>query len=221
MKADRVHFIDRRDAGKRLAAALKEYKGTDAIVYALPRGGVVLGFEIAKALKAPLDLVITRKIGHPANPEYAVCATTESGELLCDERERASLDPAWLKQAASRERKEATRRRKLYLQGAAHVSAAGKTAIVVDDGIATGLTIRAAVRSLRAERPKALIVAVPVAPHEVVEVLKKEADRVITLEDARSYLGAVGAYYDDFPQVTDGEVIQLIESLPRFTAGAE
>ena len=206
-------FKDRKEAGEILARALAEYKGKDAIVYALPRGGAVPGFEIAQALRAPLDLVIARKIGHPNNPEYAICAVTEAGEPFCNEAERAMLDPSWLAQEIKKERAEAKRRRLLYLKNQKHYSAKGKIAIVVDDGVATGLTLRAAIRSLRREEPKELIVALPVAPHEMVEILRAEADRVVILKDEQGYLGAVGAYYQNFPQVSDEEVIELMKQI--------
>lgn len=206
-----MFFKNRQEAGIKLAEKLGEYRGKDAVVYAMPRGGVVLAFEIARKISAPLDLVITRKIGHPHNPEYAVCAIAEDGSMLCNEMEKASLNPEWLAEQARKEQQEARRRRKAYLAGAPHISAAGKTAILVDDGIATGLTIRAAIRSLKKENPKELIVAVPVAPHDTVEILRKEADKVIVLEDAIIYLGAVGAYYREFFQVTDEEVIDIMK----------
>src|SRR3989344_5415563 len=104
-------FKDRKEAGELLARELAEYQGQDAVVYALPRGGVILGFEIAQALRAPLDLVIARKIGHPSNPEYAVCAVTEEGEPFCEAAERSALDPSWLAQEIKKERAEAKRRR--------------------------------------------------------------------------------------------------------------
>ncbi|MBI3495457.1 phosphoribosyl transferase [Candidatus Berkelbacteria bacterium] len=210
-----MHFVDRQDAGEKLAKVLMKYRGDDTVVYALPRGGVVVGFQVAHALQAPLDCIIARKIGHPANPEYAVCAVTEAGTLLCDESERALLDHDWFAQAVARERQEAVRRRKLYLGGKPHISAKNRRAILVDDGVATGLTMRSAVQSLRNEQPRELIVACPVAPHEVLETLRQEADAVIALEDARDYLGAVGAYYDDFPQVADDEVIHLLRQSRR------
>jgi len=206
-----INFKDRQDAGRQLAKALLKYGSDETIIYALPRGGVAVGFEIAQELKAPLDLVITRKIGHPDNPEYAVCATTEEGELLCDESQRASLDPRWLKQEAEKQRQEALRRKEAYLGKRGHISAKNKKAIVVDDGVATGLTIQTALRSLRKEKPKELIVAVPVAPHDTIEELRKEADAVVVLEEAKDYLGAVGAYYDDFSQVTDQKVVELLD----------
>ncbi len=208
-------FKDRKEAGQLLAQQLIQYRDKDAVIYALPRGGVVLGLEIARALHVPLDLVIARKIGHPDNPEYAVCAVTEEGEPFCNEEERAALDPSWLEKEIKKEREEAGRRRKKYLEGQKHRSARNKIAIVVDDGVATGLTLRSALRSLRQEQPRELLVAVPVAPHELVNIFQTEADGVIILKDERNYLGAVGAYYQDFPQVSDEEVIELLKQVER------
>src|SRR3989338_1670109 len=205
-----MYFKDRRDAGKKLAKALEQYRDVQPIVYALPRGGVVLGGEVARALHAPLDLVITRKIGHPSEPEYAIGAVTEAGDLLCNEAEVETIDPEWLKQAVERERNEAARRRKVYLSARPHISARGVTAIIVDDGAATGLTLRVAVMALQKEHPKKIVIAVPVAPSDVVAVLQKETDEVITLTDGEEYLGAVGSYYEHFPQVSDEEVIALL-----------
>ena len=204
-------FIDRKAAGVQLAQALKAYRGKEVIVLALPRGGIVLGFEVAKALEAPLGLVITRKIGHPMSPEWAVCAVAEDGTLLCDEAERVQLDPEWLRVAVKNEQAEAARRRHTYLPKDKDVSLKGKVVIVVDDGVATGLTLRVALKALTKQQPKKLVVAVPVSPHSVVETLKQEADEVVVLEDALNYLGAVGTYYDKFPQVSDREVIDLLK----------
>lgn len=207
-KTKRAHFTDRRDAGVRLAKALARYGSKDAVIYALPRGGVVVADEVARRLELPLALIIPRKIGHPENEEYAVCAITEEGELVCDEEESSRLDPAWLQAAAAREQAEAKRRRAAY--GGARKSATGKVAIIVDDGIATGLTMRAAIRSLRGELPSKVVVAAPMAPCEVVEYLKSEADAVLVLDNSEPFLGAIGAYYDSFPQVTDDEVIGMM-----------
>lgn len=208
-----IRFGNRRDAGVQLAKALARYDGEDAVVYALPRGGVVLGAEVAKQLELPLALIIPRKIGHPENPEYAVCVVTEEGELVCNEEESSRLDPKWLKAAAKREQKEAMRRRAAY--GGARLSASGKVAIIVDDGIATGLTIRAAIRTLRHELPSEVVVAAPIAPREVVEYLRKEADDVVVLDDTEPFLGAIGAYYESFPQVTDEEVVRILADQQR------
>lgn len=203
-------FKDRTEAGRKLAEALKKYKGQDLVIYALPRGGVVLGYEIAKALGAPLDLVIPRKIGHPTNPEYAVCAVAEDGHMICNEAERAMLDPKWLEQAVERERQEAKRRRETYLEGRPPLSAEGKIAIIVDDGIATGLTMMLAIREIKHQKPKKIVVAIPVSPQDSAEVLKKEADELVALDIPEAYLGAVGAYYENFPQVEDAQVIRLL-----------
>lgn len=212
----RLRFADRRDAGVRLAKALARYDSEDAVVYALPRGGVVVGAEVAKQLELPLALVIPRKIGHPENPEYAVCAVTEEGELVCNEEESSKLGQKWLKEAAKREQAEAKRRRAAYLPAQAggnrRLPATGRLALVVDDGIATGLTMRAAIRSLRRELPSEIVIAAPIAPREVVEYLRGEADDVVVLDDTEPFLGAVGVYYDSFPQVTDEEVIRIMKT---------
>ena len=205
-----MRFADRSDAGKKLASALVRFGDADTVIYALPRGGVPVGFEVAQVLGAPLDFIITRKIGHPRNPEYAVCAITEEGEMLCDEQERATINPEWLAREAERQKEEACRRRKIYFGERAHISAKGKRAILIDDGAATGLTLRAAMQSVRKENPKKLIVAIPVAPHDVVEILCREADEVIVLENTEHFRGAVGAYYENFSQVSDEEVIDLL-----------
>jgi len=210
-----VHFLDRADAGKQLAEKLENYKGEDIVIYALPRGGVVLGYEVAKALGAPLGLVITRKIGHPHNPEYAVCAVTEDGALTCNESEKRTLDPKWLSLRVEEEKKEAKRRHDVYLKNQAPLDPKGKTAVIVDDGVATGLTLRAAIRDIKQKNPKEIIVAVPVAPGDVADELKKEVDEFVALDIPSFYLGAVGAYYENFTQVEDEEVIDLLEKLRK------
>ncbi len=140
-----MKFADRKDAGMRLAKALARYDSDDAVIYALPRGGVITAQEVAKQLELPLALVIARKIGHPDNEEYAVCAVTEEGEPVCDTHESHAVDPAWLTNAIARERKEAKRRRLAY--DGPDIPATGKIAIIVDDGIATGLTMRSDTRA--------------------------------------------------------------------------
>ncbi len=208
-----MRFRDRREAGQKLAQALVRYRGREGIVYPLPRGGVMLGVEVARALGMPLDLIIPRKIGHPYNPEYAICAVTEHGAPICNEREVAQVDPEWFRRRVEAERHEARRRRELYLTGRAPLPAEGKVAILVDDGIATGLTMRAAIQDVKQRRPARVIVAIPVAPKDTVERLAREVDEVAALDISDFYLGAVGAYYDDFPQLTDDEVIVLLREL--------
>ena len=205
-----MRFRDRAEAGRQLAAALAAYQGDEGVVYPLPRGGVVLGVEIAKALGMRLDLIIPRKIGHPYNEEYAICAVTENGEPVCNEFELARVDRAWFERQVQDARREARRRRELYIGGREPLDVRDKTAILVDDGIATGLTMRAAILDARSRGPAALVVAVPVAPADTAELLRQEVDDVVTLDTPEVYLGAVGAYYADFPQLSDAEVIALL-----------
>lgn len=195
-----------------MAERLRSYRGK-AVVYALPRGGVETAAEVAQVLEAPLDLLVARKIGHPVDPEYAVCAVTETGPLICNEAERAGLDWLWLEQAAKTERQEAKRRRELYMGGRRSPAVRGKVAIVVDDGIATGLTLRAAIAELQARKPAEIVVAVPCAPRDAVDELLEVADRVVVLADPDEYVGAVGAYYDLFPQLTDDDVLALLDEV--------
>lgn len=208
-----MHFHDRADAGRQLARALNKYRKHDGVVYALPRGGVVLGAIVARALGMPLDLLIPRKIGHPLQPEYAIGAVVESGELVSNRYEVERVDPQWFRREVEAERLEARRRRELYLGGREPPPVAGKTAIIVDDGIATGLTMEVAILDARRRRPAHLVVAVPVAPPETVERLAREVDEFVVLDRSPYYLGAVGAYYDRFPQVSDEEVIALMRSV--------
>lgn len=206
-----MRFMNRKEAGKELARALAAYKGkSDTIVYALPRGGVVTGYEVAAYLKAPLELTIVRKVGHPESPEYAICAVTENGGVVCNESERALADKRWLAAAIKREQNEAKRRRITYLQGRTPITPEGKTAIVVDDGVATGLTMLIAVRELKNQGPKKVVVAVPVVPADTAARLRDEADEIVSLETPIDFLGAIGSYYQEFPQVDDDEVIALI-----------
>jgi putative phosphoribosyl transferase len=208
-----MHFRDRTDAGKKLAHALRQHRGHDGVVYALPRGGVVLGVEVARDLGMPLDLLIPRKIGHPLQPEYAICAVVENGEMVCNRREVARVDPQWFRREVEAEREEARRRRELYLGGREPAPVAGKTAIIVDDGIATGLTMEVAIHDARRRQPAHLVVAVPVAPPDTVERLSREVDEFVVLDRSPHYLGAVGAYYDSFYQVSDEEVVALLRSV--------
>jgi len=200
-------FPNRKEAGILLTRVLKDYKNKDAVVYALPRGGVPVGREIAKALKIPLDLAITRKIGHPYNSEYAVCAVAEGGDLICNPLEESELDSAWLKREEKIAQKEILRRKKKYLGEREHLSPEGKIAIIVDDGVATGLTLKAALHNLKAQKPKELVVAVPTIPQNTALELENEGYNVVALLEDPQFLGAVGAYYTDFRQVSDAEVV--------------
>lgn len=207
-----MRFRDRNDAGRRLAEKLSAYRGADVVVFALPRGGVPLGMEIARALDCPLGLIIPRKIGHPLSPEYAICAVAENGETVCSPDEAARVDPAWLEKRVEEERAESRRRRERYFKGRAPVPAEGRTAIIVDDGIATGLTMRAAIRDARQRGAARVVVAIPVAPADTAALLRHEVDDVVAVSIDEHYLGAVGAYYDDFRQLDDDEVVAMLAS---------
>jgi len=204
-----MRFADRSQAGKMLARALERFKGQDAVVYALPRGGVVLGYEVSRHLEAPLDLLITRKIGYPGSRECAVCTVSEDGEMICDSLGASQLDQNWLAARAEEEMEEASRRRRVYLQDRPPLAARGKVAIVVDDGMATGLTILLAVIMLKKQHPKRLVVAVPVSSPEAAERIKREADELVAL-DVPEYFGSVSEHYEEFPQLEDEDVIRLI-----------
>jgi len=183
------------------------------MVYALPRGGVILGAIIAAKLNTPLDLVITRKIGHPLAREYAIGAIAEDGTVIGSRAELATVDESWLGERIQTERREASRRREVYLAGREPLPVEGKTAIIVDDGVATGLTLRAALRELRHRHPRRIVVAVPVIPREVARVIQGEADELVALVIPAVYLGGVALYYDNFASVEDDEIVQLMQTV--------
>lgn len=210
-----MEFKDRVEAGKLLANALKAYKGQDVVVYALPRGGVVIAQQVAQMLHAPLDLVLAHKIGHPFQPEYAIAAISEGGHVVENTKEVASVDKEWYEQEKLFQMNEIHRRRTAYLKGKPGIKAQGKIAIIVDDGVATGLTMQATIKELRHHNPKKIVVAVPVAPKNTALLLKDMADDFVGIEVPESYLfrGAIGAYYEDFSQVDDSEVISILDSI--------
>lgn len=208
-----MRFRDRKEAGIKMAEALEKYRNQDVVVLALPRGGVVPAVEIAKALSAPLDLVITKKIGHPTNDEYAICAISEDGDPVCNEIERSRVDPKWFEKKIEKVRSEIQKRRENYHLDSLRQSLEGKTAIIVDDGIATGLTMLAAIYEIKSRNPKALVVAIPVVPGDIAEKIKAVVDELVALDIDQSYLGAVGAYYDNFLQVEDDVVIELLQEV--------
>ena len=215
-KGDRkaMPFRDRVEAGQRLAKALQDYKGQDAIVYALPRGGAPVAAPVAEALDAPLDLVLVRKIGAPGQPEFAMGAIADGGAAVVVRNEdvirMARVDEKTFEAACAREKAEIERRRRLYLGGRKRPDPRGRIAIVVDDGIATGATTRAALRAVRARSPAKLVLAVPVAPTDALAALRAEADDVVCLE-SHEVFGAVGFFYRDFRQIEDEEVIALLD----------
>lgn len=213
-------FRNRSEAGRKLAAALARYKDQHPVILALPRGGVPVAVEVAEALQAPLDLILVRKIGVPFQPELAMGAVVDGEPPVvvqnADVIRLAGIGDADFKAVCDAELVEIERRRNLYLGSRERADIAGRTAIVIDDGIATGATTRAALRATRARNPKQIVLAVPVAPTESLAEMRKEADEVVCLEHYDSF-GAIGFYYSDFRQVADQEVIA---ALARFPSGA-
>lgn len=208
-------FKNRTEAGQKLAELLSDYASEDVIVYALPRGGVILGAEIARALNAPLDLIITRKIGHPSNPEYAVCALAEDGAPICNQSELERLGHPWLEEEKHKAREEIQRRREEYVGNPTQKDIKGKTAIIVDDGIATGLTMIASIEEMELHEPKEIVVAIPIVPYLTSLKLEGMVDKVVYVEATRDFLGAVGAYYEDFTQVDDEEVKRILKEVNK------
>lgn len=208
-----MEFQDRKEAGQKLSRKLKKYIDKDVVVYAIPRGGVITADEIAKKLKCPLDLIITRKIGHPHNTEYAIAAISENGHIVSEREELKTVDKNWLKEKIEEERMEAKRRRETYSSGQKEISPFAKIAILVDDGVATGLTLRAGIMELKHQKPQKIVVAVPVICEAIAKIIKSEADELVSIiippDDV--FFGSVGAYYNKFPQVTDEEVIKILK----------
>ena len=206
-------FADRRDAGVQLISRLKEYKDQQGvIVLALPRGGVATGYEIARSLNIPLDIVIVRKIGFPGQPELAIGAVSETGTVVLNTSiiSTYGVPKEYIEREVSRQKEEISRRVKLYRKGKRLPSLEGRTVILVDDGVATGATMKSAIATLKEENLKKLIVALPVAPPGVVKELEQMVDLFICIETPFDFM-AVGSYYHDFTQVSDEEVINLLE----------
>jgi len=208
-----AHFIDRRDAGQRLAAELKAQSISDPVVLALPRGGVPVGFEIAAALDAPLDVLLVRKLGAPGYEEFGIGAVVDGAQpqivLNPEAIQLLQVTAAYVAQERDRQLVEIERRRRLYCGDAKPAEIEGRTAIVVDDGIATGGTVEVALRALHNAAPKRTILAVPVAPAEVLTRLSSQADQVLCLAAPPDFR-AVGMHYADFTQTSDEEVIELL-----------
>ncbi|MEW6002550.1 MAG: phosphoribosyltransferase [Nitrospirota bacterium] len=206
-------FRDRRDAGMQLAERLRGYKDRDdVLILALPRGGVVTGYEIARSLNAPLDVLIVRKIGFPGQPEFAIGAISETGTIFLNERiiSTYGVSNEYVESEISRQEKEISRRVKLYRQEKSIRELEGKIIILVDDGVATGATTKAAIETLKKEKIKELVVAIPVSPPQTADELKKMADEFVCIETPYDFM-AVGAHYLDFTQVSDEEVIDLLK----------
>ncbi len=208
-----MQFQDRTEAGRMLASQLEQYaRRPDALVLGLPRGGVPVAFEVASALHLPLDVMLVRKLGVPGQEELAMGAIASGGERILNTHviEDLGIPPQIIEIVTARERQELERRERLYRGNRPCIKARGRTVILVDDGIATGATMRAAIRALRQAGAARIIVAVPVAPPQVYTDLRAEADEVICLMTPELFLG-VGRWYRDFSPTTDDEVRSLLE----------
>lgn len=209
-------FSDRSQAGRTLARELAKLALPAPVVLALPRGGIPVAVEVARELGAPLDLVLVRKIGVPWQPELAVAAVVDGQdqELVIDEDTRAAtgVSRSYIEAQAKQQVQEIERRRRLYLGDRKPIPVEGRTAIVIDDGIATGTSMRAALKALRRRKPASLVLAVPVAPPDSLEALRREVDRVVCLAEPEPFY-AVGVHYADFHQVEDDEVIATLAAL--------
>lgn len=205
-------FQDRVQAGRRLADALEDFRDRDPLVLGLARGGVIVAAEVAAALGCEMDVVILRKIGAPGNPELAIGATAGEGRIAWNEALIAQLDVSsgYLKDAAARENEEVERRRRRYLGDTGAVDIAGRTVLMVDDGLATGYTALVAARAVRAADPAFLVLAVPVGPPGTVAELRTEVDEVVCLSTPETFF-AVGQFYAEFAQTTDEEVVAKME----------
>ena len=205
-------FRDRMAAGRALAALLEEFAHRDdTIVLALPRGGVPVAREIALALQAPLDVLVVRKLGVPWQPEFAAGAIAPGGVLVLNHQAEAEIPglKRLLEPVLAQERRELARREAAYRRGRQALDVAGRTVILVDDGIATGATIEAAAVALHAMNARSIVIAVPVAPPEATRRLARHADRIVCPEQPADFM-AVGQYYEEFPQLTDAEVVRLL-----------
>jgi predicted phosphoribosyltransferase len=205
-------FQDRKQAGIKLAERLEKYKSAEnLVIVALPRGGVPVAYEVAKSLSAPLDVFITRKLRFPDNPELALGALAENGEVFLNEDLMDYCSEEYLQKEKAYQKKEIKRRQMLYRGGMELPSLAGKTVILIDDGVATGATMIATLCALKASRVKELIVAVPVAPHDIIDKVSSLSDKLVILYTPSPFI-AVGAHYMDFAQVSDDEVKEYLEA---------
>jgi predicted phosphoribosyltransferase len=212
---DKPFFKDREEAAKLLAEKLSEYRGQDPLILAIPRGAVPMGAVLSEALQGELDVALVHKIGAPDNPEFAIGAVSEEGEIYIPPyAESLHYPAAVLEKEAKRQMEVLAQRRKLYTPYRKAHDLDKRIVILVDDGIATGSTVMAAIRQARHQGPLKIIVATAAIPPDVMETLGHEADRVVALT-VRSDFGAVGEFFEDFSQVTDEEVIRILKNQTR------
>jgi putative phosphoribosyl transferase len=205
-------FKNREEAGKKLAKALVQFKGNDAVVLGIPRGGVVVANEVARVLEAPLDIVVTRKIEAPGEPEYGLGAVTQEGDVIMDAKAAQSMGASseYIEGQVRKKREEVRERMERLRPESPYPQLESKVVIIVDDGIATGSSMGAAVASVKKRSPKKIVVAVPVAPAEAKEALARGGTEVVCLETPWPFF-AIGEFYQDFGQVEDGEVRRIMD----------
>lgn len=223
MKYGDLRFRDRVEAGERLAAKLSAYANRpDVLVLGLPRGGVPVAFEVARALNAPLDILIVRKLGVPGEEELAMGAIASGGVRVLnrDVVRMLALSDATIDAVSAKEQRELTRRERLYRGERTMPELRGRTVILVDDGIATGATMRAAIQAVRQQGPAHVVVAVPVAAHSTCDDLRNEGNDVVCVRETDA-LYAIGLWYDDFPQIMDGEIRDLLDRAWHLRAPAK
>lgn len=205
-----MKFQDRTDAGRQLAESFKVADPANTVILALPRGGIPLAIEIALKFGAVLDVINAKKIAHPYQREYAIGALAEQGEPIYNQTEKQRIDADWLTQEVEQIRMEIQSRRALYNQLLTQQSLEGRDVIIVDDGIATGLTMYAAVKAVKEAKPRSLAVAVPIIPQDTFRELERLVDQVYYLEVPERFKGAVGAYFVSFPQLTNDEIRMML-----------
>lgn len=206
-------FVDRTQAGKELGRTLVKYKGKQSVVLGIPRGGVVVACHLAQELDADLDIMLSRKIGAPGNPELAIGAVGEDGQVILSRESlrQVDADKFYIEEEAKRQTAEIKRRREIFRAVCPKISLKDRIAILTDDGVATGATFEAALLSIRAEHPQQLIAAIPVGPRDTIERLEKHADELVCLKrPSVSY--ALSQFYADFTQVDDGQVLEILRS---------
>ena len=205
-------FEDRRDAGRKLAAKLSRFRDGRCVVLGLPRGGVPVGYEISRSLGAPLDVFVSRKLGAPGQPEFGIGAVAAGGVrvLNTDVIRRLGITDEYVERITAQEVAEVNRRLRFFRGGRPEMEVVGRTAILVDDGLATGVTAHAAVQALKLRKPGRLILAAPVCAAQTAELFASQVDELLCLVSS-SDLGAIGLWYRNFDQTTDKEVVQLLE----------
>ena len=214
-------FEDRRDAGRRLAGKLSRFEDEQTVVFALPRGGVPVGYEISRALDAPLDVFVSRKLGAPGQPEFGIGAVAAGGVRVLNQDvvRRLGIPEDYVQEITAQELAEVGRRLRYFRGERPETEVVGRTVILVDDGLATGVTARAAVQALRLREPRRLVLAAPVCAAQTADLFRTAVDELVCLESP-SDLGAIGFWYRNFEQTSDEEVVELLERA-RSERGAE